>query len=390
MSALAYLNHPGKSEYFRTDVFTRAEIASFHGLSGAGGRPGRWFDEPSGGGGSMSDPGAGPPGSPSGAGDAAGEALHRSVLVREALHWLHPRAGGVYCDATVGYGGHAAEILQASAPDGRLVGIDRDPRALEQARVRLQPFGDRVTLVHAPFSRIQEVLGSVGALPLHAGRADAAGAPGLDGCLVDLGVSSPQLDQPERGFSFKRSGPLDMRMDGSGGETAAEYLRRVSEEELVAVLSELGEERYARRIARAIVDARREEPLDTTGALAALVARAMPRHEHHKDPATRTFQALRMAVNQELPELRRLLADLPGCLRPGGRLVVIAFHSLEDRLVKHRLRELATPPRDDRGKPGPAAWRLLTKKPVTAGDDELAANPRARSAKLRAAERMAA
>jgi 16S rRNA (cytosine1402-N4)-methyltransferase len=302
---------------------------------------------------------------------------HRPVLMREALHWLNPRAAGLYCDATVGYGGHAAGILQASAPDGRLVGIDRDERALEQAHLRLQPFADRVTLVHAPFSQIKEVLTAAGALP-------------IDGCLVDLGVSSPQLDEAERGFSFRRSGPLDMRMDRSTGESAAEYLRRVDEAELASVLSELGEERYARRIARAIVEARQAEPIDTTGALAALVARSMPRHEHHKDPATRTFQALRMAVNRELPELSQLLADLPGCLRPGGRLVVIAFHSLEDRLVKHRLRDLATPPRDDRGKPGAAGWRLLTKKPVVPGEEELAANPRARSAKLRVAEKVAA
>jgi 16S rRNA (cytosine1402-N4)-methyltransferase len=303
--------------------------------------------------------------------------LHRPVLLREALAWLNPRPAGVYCDATVGYGGHGTGILEASAPDGRLVGIDRDEHALAQARQRLLPFAGRVTLVHAPFSRIKEVLST-------------AGASTLDGCLVDLGVSSPQLDQAERGFSFRRSGPLDMRMDQSGGETAAEYLRRVSEDELAVVLAELGEERYAKRIARAIVEARRAERIDTTAALAALVARSMPRHEHHKDPATRTFQALRMAVNQELSELQRLLADLPGCLRPGGRLVVIAFHSLEDRLVKHRLRDLATPPRDERGKPGPASWRLLTRKPVIPGDDEVAENPRARSAKLRVAERVAA
>jgi 16S rRNA (cytosine1402-N4)-methyltransferase len=299
------------------------------------------------------------------------------VLVREALDWLRPRPAGVYCDATVGYGGHAQAILDASAPDGRLVGLDRDPHALEQSAGRLRERSDRVTLVHAPFSRIKEVLGAAGALP-------------LDGCLVDLGVSSPQLDRAERGFSFQKEGPLDMRMDPSTGETAAEYLRRAGEEELATVLSELGEERYARRIARAIVETREQVDLSTTSALAALVARSVPRREHHKDPATRTFQALRMAVNQELPELQKLLADLPGCVRPGGRLVLIAFHSLEDRLVKHRLRELATPPRDERGKPGTAGWRLLTKKPVVPSEEEVAENPRARSAKLRVAERVAA
>ncbi len=303
--------------------------------------------------------------------------LHRPVLFQEVLSWLQPRPGGVYCDATVGYGGHARAILEACGPDGRLVGIDRDAQAIEQAASRLGEHAGRLTLVQAPFSRIEEVLGTAGALP-------------LDGCLVDLGVSSPQLDRPERGFSFRHSGPLDMRMDASGGETAAEYLRRVEEGELSTVLHELGEERYARRIARAIIAARQQEDLSTTGALAALVARSIPRREHHKDPATRTFQALRMAVNRELPELQRLLADLPGCLRPGGRLAIIAFHSLEDRLVKHRLRELAVQPRNDRGGPlGAPAWRLLTKKPVTASDAELADNPRARSAKLRVAERVA-
>ena len=302
---------------------------------------------------------------------------HRSVLKREVLEWLAPRTAGVYCDATLGYAGHAEAILQASAPDGRLVGIDRDPEALTQAKERLRDQGERVTLVHAPFSRIKEVLGAAGALP-------------LDGCLVDLGVSSPQLDRPERGFSFKQSGPLDMRMDPTSGESASEYLRRVSEEELTSVLFELGEERYSRRIARAIVEARRlEQDLSTTGALAALVARSIPRREHHKDPATRTFQALRIVVNRELQELEALLADVPGCLRPGGRLVVIAFHSLEDRLVKHRLRELAVQPRSDRGGPiGTPAWRVLTKKPITPSDAEIAENPRARSAKLRVAERV--
>jgi 16S rRNA (cytosine1402-N4)-methyltransferase len=300
---------------------------------------------------------------------------HRPVLVREVLDWLQPRPAGVYCDATVGYAGHAQAILDASAPDGRLVGLDRDPQALEEAQRRLRDRGDRVTLVHAPFSRIKEVLGAAGALP-------------LDGCLVDLGVSSPQLDRAERGFSFQRSGPLDMRMDPSTGETAAEYLSRAGEEELASVLAELGEERYARRIARAIVAARGQEDLSTTSALAALVARSVPSREHHKDPATRTFQALRMAVNRELPELERLLADVPGCLRPGGRLVIIAFHSLEDRLVKHRLRELSTQQRNDRGAPiGTPDWKVLTKKPITASDAELADNPRARSAKLRVAER---
>jgi 16S rRNA (cytosine1402-N4)-methyltransferase len=297
-------------------------------------------------------------------------------MMREALDWLRPHPAGRYCDATVGYGGHAEAILQASAPDGRLVAIDRDERALAHAQVRLARFSGRVNLVHAPFSRIAEVVATAGALP-------------LDGCLVDLGVSSAQLDEADRGFSFRRSGPLDMRMDPSSGETASEYLGRVSEAELVSVLQELGEERYARRIARAIVHARQAEPLTSTGALATLVARSVPRREQHKDPATRTFQALRMTVNRELQELDRLLADIPACLRPGGRLVIIAFHSLEDRMVKHRLRALATPPIDDRGARGTPSWQVLTRKPVIPSAAEVAENPRARSAKLRVAERTA-
>ena len=259
---------------------------------------------------------------------------HRPVLLREALTWLNPRPAGVYCDATVGYGGHAAGILEASAPDGRLVGIDRDERALEQARHRLAPFSERVTLVHAPFSRIKEVLSTAGVVPLR---------PGWTAAWSTWGSRRPSWTRPTAGSPSGVRGRWTCGWTDRAARRVAEYLQRVSEEELAGVLAELGEERYARRIARAIVEARRAERLDTTSALAALVARSVPRREHHKDPATRTFQALRMAVNQELPELQRLLADLPGCLRPGGRLVVIAFHSLEDRLVKHRLRELATP-----------------------------------------------
>jgi 16S rRNA (cytosine1402-N4)-methyltransferase len=306
---------------------------------------------------------------------------HLPVLREEVLAWLAPRPGAVYCDATVGYGGHARAILDASAPDGRLVGLDRDRDALAAAAANLSGYGDRVQLVHGPFSRLAEVLAQAGTLT-------------LDGCLVDLGVSSPQLDRGERGFSFRRAGPLDMRMDQSGGETATEYLGRVSVEELAAVLRDFGEERFARRIAREIVAARDAGPITTTDALAAIVSRAIPRREHHKDPATRTFQALRIAVNRELEELERFLAEVPGCLRPGGRLVVIAFHSLEDRMVKRRLRQLSDYP-GGRGAgdevPARAAgeprFEILTKKPVTAGAAELAANPRARSAKLRAAVR---
>jgi 16S rRNA (cytosine1402-N4)-methyltransferase len=296
---------------------------------------------------------------------------HEPVLVGEVLTWLEPRAGGRYCDATVGYAGHAQAILERSAPDGRLIGLDRDPAALAAARAALQPFGDRVTLIHAPFSRAREVLTELDAVP-------------VDGFLVDLGVSSPQLDRPERGFSFRTSGPLDMRMDTTQGETVGELLRRVDEVELARIIADYGEERYAARVARAIIEARDAAALDSTGALAAIVARALPRHERHKNPATRTFQALRIAVNRELDELERLLDQLADCLRPGGRLAIIAFHSLEDRIVKRRLRALAG--RD--GAAGPARLRILTKHVVTASQAERARNPRARSAKLRAAERL--
>jgi len=302
-----------------------------------------------------------------------GPALHLPVMRDEVLTYLAPRPAGVYCDATLGFGGHARAVLEASAPGGRLVGLDRDPDAIAAATEALRPFGDRVTLVHAPFSRLRTVLEQAGALP-------------LDGCLVDLGVSSPQLDRAERGFSFRRPGPLDMRMDPTSGETAAEFLGRVDQDELEAVLRDFGEERYAGRIARAIVEARGREDLSTTGALAALVARSVPRHERHKDPATRTFQALRIAVNGELAQLERFLADAPGCLRPGGRLVVIAFHSLEDRLVKRRLRALAA----GQGAADDPPFRILTKHVVVPSDEERARNPRARSARLRAAERLPA
>jgi 16S rRNA (cytosine1402-N4)-methyltransferase len=293
------------------------------------------------------------------------------VLLQETLAYLAPRPGGTYCDATLGYAGHAAAILDASAPDGQLVGLDRDPDALAAAREALAPYGDRTRLVHTPFSRVREALAG-------------AGAPLLDGCVVDLGVSSPQLDRAERGFSFKRSGPLDMRMDPTTGESAADYLRRADEEEIEAVLRDFGEERHARRIARAIVEARAVEPLDTTGALAALVARTIGRYER-KDPATRTFQALRIRVNRELEELDRFLDEIPHCLKPGGRLVVIAFHSIEDRIVKRRLRALAG---KDAGAAQPPLLKILTKHVVVAGDEERARNPRARSAHLRAAERL--
>jgi 16S rRNA (cytosine1402-N4)-methyltransferase len=288
------------------------------------------------------------------------------------MSFLCPRDSGLYCDATVGVGGHARAIIERSAPNGRVIGIDRDAEVFELARENLAPYGDRVRLVHAPFSQIHSVLEQSDALP-------------LDGCVADLGVSSVQLDQPERGFSFRRTGPLDMRMDRSQKETAADLLQRVDEEELARLLHDMGEERFARRIARAVASEREKGELTTTGALASLVARSVPRRETHKDPATRVFQALRIAVNDELGELDRFLQAAPGCLRPGGRLVIIAFHSLEDRMVKRRLRALAS---GDADLPDAPRFRILTKHVITASEDEVARNPRARSAKLRAAERL--
>jgi 16S rRNA (cytosine1402-N4)-methyltransferase len=296
--------------------------------------------------------------------------LHEPVLLGSVIEWLQPRPGGAFCDATVGMGGHARAILQRTSPDGRLVGIDRDRDALAGATVALRSFGDRVTLVHAPFSRARAVLEELGVVP-------------VDGFLVDLGVSSPQLDLPERGFSFRSHGPLDMRMDQSEGETLGDFLRRVDEGELEHIIREYGEERFARRIARSIVEARDRAGLGTTAELAAVVARAMPHHERHKNPATRTFQALRIALNDELGQLEAFLEGVTDCLKPGGRLCVIAFHSLEDRIVKRRLRALA-----GRDGGGPARLRLLTKHVVVADDAERDRNPRARSAKLRAAEKL--
>ena len=304
-------------------------------------------------------------------------AAHEPVLLPEILEFLfHPGApaGGFYCDATVGMGGHGQAILQSSAPDGRLLGLDRDPDALAFARARLASFGDRVTLVHAPFSELASAL-------------SARGVTGVDGILADLGVSSPQLDRAERGFSFQRSGPLDMRMDQTRGETAAALLARLDERELVGILRDLGEERFAGRIARRIVEARDAGTLDSTGALADVVAQAVPARERHKNPATRTFQALRIAVNRELDELAAFLADAPGLLRPGGRLCIIAFHSLEDRMVKRRFRALGEPRPEVPG--DQPRFRPVTKRIVVASEAEQERNPRSRSAKLRVLERIA-
>jgi 16S rRNA (cytosine1402-N4)-methyltransferase len=291
---------------------------------------------------------------------------HVPVLVSETLALLEPARGGLFVDCTVGLGGHSRALLEAGAT--RVLGLDRDVAALGLAADALKPFGDRVELVHADFRDLERVL-------------DDRGIVGVAGALADLGVSSMQLDGEGRGFSFQRDEPLDMRMDRSQPPSAADLLADVGEEELATVIFQFGEERYSRRIARAIVRVRDTAPVATTGQLAQIVRRAVPvRGRQRIDPATRTFQALRIWVNRELEGLDAFLAAAARRLLAGGRLAVIAFHSLEDRIVKHTFRALAQ---------AEHTIRILTKRPIAAGDDEVAGNPRARSAKLRAIERLA-
>lgn len=294
----------------------------------------------------------------------AGE-LHRPVLLAEVLHDLRPRGGGLYVDATLGPGGHAEAIL-AAAPSARVVGLDRDAASLTVARQRLGLFGDRVLLHQADFRDLARVAATLG-------------IEAVDGILFDLGLSSFQLERSRRGFAFQADEPLDMRFDAAQPLTAAEIVRRAPEPELVRILREYGEERAARRIARRIVEVRRRGPIATTGALAGLVAAAIPARERSRriHPATRTFQALRIAVNDELTALEAALPQAAALLGRGGRLAVISFHSLEDRIVKTTFRRLAAG----------GDWRVLTPKPVVPSRAEIDANPRARSAKLRVLER---
>jgi len=304
---------------------------------------------------------------------------HVPVLLKEAIDFLAVKRGGTYLDATVGLGGHSFEIAKRLGAPGHLIGFDKDPAALERSRARLQrsagappavAAGDSpaavasetptVTLIHASFAEIGEHV-----------------APNsLDGLLADLGVSSLQLGDPARGFSFQADGPLDMRMNPMSGRTAEQVVNHIDERELADVIYEFGEERRSRRIARAIV---RSRPIQTTKQLVDVISAAARSMKHERiHPATRTFQALRIFVNRELDDLKALLVTAPRVLKPGGRLVVISFHSLEDRIVKDAMREGA--------KQG--LYRLLTKKPVTATEEEIDRNPRSRSAKMRAAERM--
>src|SRR3954454_11707 len=288
-------------------------------------------------------------------------AAHEPVMLPEVVDLLGPARGGVFVDCTVGLGGHSRALLEAGAT--RVLGLDRDQAALAIARETLAAFGDRVELVHADYRDLGRVL-------------DERGIPAVQGALADLGVSSMQLDADGRGFSFRRDEPLDMRMDQSRGPSAAELLREVDETELADVIFQFGEERHSRRVARAIVAAGRESPIDTTGRLASIVRRAVPHRGHQRiDPATRTFQALRIWVNRELDGLDQFLVAAARRLRATARLAVITFHSLEDRIVKHTLRAL------EQG--GDVGLKVLTKKPIVPSDEEVQRNPRARSAKLR-------
>ena len=295
--------------------------------------------------------------------DADRQIVHTPVMVAEVIEHLAPERGGVFIDCTVGLGGHARALLEAGA--SRVIGLDRDPSALERSRDALAAFSAQVELVHRDYRELPDVL-------------DARGIGGVDGVLADLCVSSMQLDAPGRGFSFRRDDELDMRMDTSQGRTAADMLAAADEQTLADVIYTRGEERHARRVARAILAARSEAPITTTGRLADVVRRAIPRKGYSRiDPATRTFQAIRIWVNRELDGLDDFLVRGVGRLNPGGRMAVITFHSLEDRIVKHTFRALQSEGR----------VTIRTKRPVTPAAGEVESNARARSAKLRAVER---
>ena len=307
---------------------------------------------------------------------------HIPVMPAEVLGFLNPRPGGIYVDGTLGGAGHARQILAGSSPDGILVGFDRDQTALGAATTRLADFGGRVRLVNRNFAEMATSLAEMG-------------IRGIDGLLLDLGVSSHQLDTVERGFSFQQDAPLDMRMDITRGETAADLVNGLPERELERIIKEYGEERWARRIAKFIVAAREEAPVETTLHLVDIIKGAIPKAkwEERIHPATRTFQALRIAVNEELTSLEAGLAAGLHLLNPGGRCVVISFHSLEDRIVKQGFRRMSQGCICPKDLPlcvcgHTPQLRILTGRPVMAGDKEVEANPRARSARLRAAERL--
>jgi 16S rRNA (cytosine1402-N4)-methyltransferase len=309
---------------------------------------------------------------------------HRPVMLDRCMELLRPRPGGVYLDATLGLGGHAERLLRDSDPGGRVIGLDRDPAALELARERLAPLaGERLLSFAASFADLAEV-------------AAEAGVERVDGVLYDLGVSSLQLDEAERGFSYRVDVPLDMRMDPTGGPTAADVLNSYPRAELARVFREYGEERFAARIARFVEESRRRAPIRTTGELVDLIKAAIPAAARRRGPhpARRVFQALRIEVNDELTALAESLPQAIDLLAPGGRVVVLAYHSLEDRIVKRAFvaaatgREGALSPLAPPVPPSPPRLAILTRRPETPSADEVADNPRAESAKLRAAEKL--
>ncbi len=310
------------------------------------------------------------------------EFQHQPVLMNQTLNSLKLRPGGVYLDGTLGGGGHTEAILQATEPDGKVIGLDQDDEALAAASQRLKPFGERFCPIRANFAEMEQVLA-------------AEGIAGLDGVL-DIGVSSHQLDEPDRGFSYMQDGPLDMRMDRRGGQTAADLVAELSESELANLIYRYGEEKFSRRIARRIVEQRAQTPIESTKQLAELISAAIPAAQRRKEkqhPAKRTFQALRIAVNDELGVLERGLVAAFASLKSGGRLSVITFHSLEDRIVKNYFAGLAKgcecPPEFPVCVCGKQPQALLiTRRPQTATEDELQSNPRARSAKLRTVEKL--
>ena len=297
---------------------------------------------------------------------------HLPVLFAEVLEYLGCQPGKVYVDGTVGSGGHSRGILEKSNPTGKLIGLDWDEEALERARRNLSSFGGRVELIKANFKDMGSVL-------------DSLSIPGVDGILLDLGISTEQLESRERGFSFRWETPLDMRMSQETPITAQDLLQNLSSEELGLLLREYGEERWAHRIANNIVRQRRKAPIGTTGELVAVIEKSVPSHRHRIHPATRTFQALRISVNEELSNLRIFLSRCPELLSPGGRLGIISYHSLEDRIVKNHFRQWSQ--KGTERKPG---FRDLTRKPVIPSAGEVAQNPRARSAKMRVVEKLAA
>ena len=305
---------------------------------------------------------------------------HETVLLHEAVQALAIKPGGIYIDGTFGRGGHSREILRQLSTGGRLIACDKDPEAVMEAQ-DIANTDNRFTIVHDSFCMLKQTLTDLG-------------IQSVNGILLDLGVSSPQLDDAARGFSFSENGALDMRMDTSQGESAAEWLAHVDEQELSNIIKKYGEERFHRRIARAIVEHRIESPIEDTATLARIIAKASPSRDKHKHPATRTFQAIRIAVNRELEDLEDFLRDVPDILVPGGRLVTIAFHSLEDRPIKNYVRE------QHRGVPQdlpmdfpvqPEVFKACLKpvgKPVKASEQEIRDNPRARSAIMRVTERV--